>query len=120
VRITKCVSGAFTHCDNWVPPRTFTALAIPRNAVFLNMWFCQITQVRTKMRLDSPAGLYGILVCMHAYVVAIIHTATNTALAIPRNAVLLDMCVRVYVCMEMRLDAKGESQGILVYACMRT
>lgn len=39
----RCVEGAYTFCPYLVPPKTFTSLAIPPVAEYINMWYCKYT-----------------------------------------------------------------------------
>lgn len=72
--VCRCVEGAYTFCPYLVPPKTFTSLAIPPVAEYINMWYCKYSQhpvsgglgllpavlVRpfrlTYSRLDAPAA----------------------------------------------------------------
>ena len=58
IRVTKCVEGAFTYCNYWIPPKTYTALAIPSNAVFLQMWRCNYHLNDTGVYHNCPDSWY--------------------------------------------------------------
>lgn len=44
VRMTNaCPTSSKTSCPYWIPPKTFTALAIPKEATVLEMWMCSLS-----------------------------------------------------------------------------
>lgn len=55
VVMEQCQAHDFHLCPYWVPPQTFTAIAIQRNATYLKMEFCVIGDDDYYSCLDDPA-----------------------------------------------------------------
>lgn len=56
ISMDRCDDSSFKVCPYWIPPKTFTALAIPANASYIKMERCVYVEERSDDDDDSPTS----------------------------------------------------------------